>query len=327
MREKKVVLFPFRGSVFLKNNIFNINNGNNIFFGFKDKLKKHGVEINTFDIHKGVPDWCVYCDVPYPWELNKWRYLIFNKSKSILLCFESPLVNPFSHINLFLIFFCKVYTWNDRLVDGRKIKKFYIPNTNNGEFEEISFNKKKLLTLINSNKSTLFLFWLLSPFKIDLYKKRVDAINFFEKELKNDFDLYGKGWDKNKSKKYFVYKGVIKNDKKSKIDTLSKYKFAICFENCAADGYVSEKIIDCLEAHVIPIYYGPKNITEYIPQNVFVNFEYFKDLESLLSFIKDMTIKEYNLYIKRGLIFLNSKKFKSLFFEKKFEKTFLESIS
>lgn len=45
---------------------------------------------------------------------------------------------------------------------------------------------------------------------------------------------------------------------------VSQYKFMICFENTSAPGYITEKIIRCFVAGVIPIYWGHPDFKNYI---------------------------------------------------------------
>jgi hypothetical protein len=37
---------------------------------------------------------------------------------------------------------------------------------------------------------------------------------------------------------------------------LNRFKFAIACENLVADGYVTEKLLDCFQADTVPIYVG-----------------------------------------------------------------------
>ena len=39
----------------------------------------------------------------------------------------------------------------------------------------------------------------------------------------------------------------------------------------AMDGYITEKIFDCLYAGVIPLYMGAPNILEYLPEEAFID--------------------------------------------------------
>ena len=125
---KYVSIKPFYGRVFLKNKLFKINNGHNIFYMLPKKIKKHGIVVYTHDIKKRLrADFYVYCDVPYPWNIKDWLNLIAHFDRNILFCFESPLINPFNHFKFLHIFFRRVYTWNDRIIDNKKLFKMHVP--------------------------------------------------------------------------------------------------------------------------------------------------------------------------------------------------------
>jgi hypothetical protein len=79
---------------------------------------------------------------------------------------------------------------------------------------------------------------------------------------------------------------------------LQKYKFAICFENCIFSGWITEKIIDCLFAGCIPVYWGDPNIEKYIPKGCFIDFRDFKNFSDLEKYMRGITEEEYNRYIK-----------------------------
>lgn len=334
-----ILIKPDPSSNYLKNGIFEVDNGDNIFFGFKKKLEKIGIKINTLDIgSKEKIDWIIFCDFPLPWQFSYIFTLFLNKKKSILFCFEPPVISPLGHRKFFHRFFNKVYTWNDILVDNINVKKFYLPVLNtNLNFKDIQFKKKKLICIINSNISSPSILVLLSPFKKVLYPERLQAISFFQDKLPNQFGLYGRGWNapmkfsiKEKlfgHRTYKCYKGSIPRNLNAKLEILSKYKFNLCFENCVADGYISEKIIDCLKAHTVPIYFGAPNINKYIPKNCFIDFRSFKSYSELIEFLKNMDEKTYSKYIKNGKKLLKSRKFLETWFEEGFLKVFLDSIS
>lgn len=333
---KIVSLKPFNNNVFFKNRVFEVDNGHNIFVGFRDRIKRNKVLINTIDIKSNLPVYkYVYCDVPYPWQYRLWFEIIrTRKEKNILFCFESPIVNPFSHIKCIHKLFSRVYTWNGRVVDNKKYFKFYIPLINFGVgIEPKNFPSRKFLVLISANKTVPLIFRLLSPFKSDLYKERIKSIEFFEKVIPDKFDLYGRGWNKARKfstkdklfgfKRFKSYKGEIAN----KLELLSNYKFCICYENTSADGYITEKIFECFKAKCVPIYWGAPNIEKYVPKNCFINFRDFKDYSDLLDFLNSIDEEKYNEYIKNANEFLASKKTRETWFEKGFEKVFLKSIS
>ena len=61
------------------------------------------------------------------------------------------------------------------------------------------------------------------------------------------------------------------------LNVLNQYKFVFVSENSIADGYITEKIFNCLFARTIPIYYGSKKISRYINHRAFIEI-YTHDL-------------------------------------------------
>lgn len=69
----------------------------------------------------------------------------------------------------------------------------------------------------------------------------------------------------------------------AKLDCLSGYKFTIAFENTALSGWTTEKLIDPLAAHSIPIYWGNPHVSEYFNAKAFINCEdYGNDLDEVV---------------------------------------------
>ena len=130
--------------------------------------------------------------------------------------------------------------------------------------------------------------------KNELHSKRIEAIKFFGSIGK--LDLFGKGWNDItmfSSKQVVDFKPIIDNlnpilcDDKHK--TISNYKFAICFENTALNGYLTEKIIDCFFSGVIPIYLGATNVNDIIPRDSFIDMRNFNDFESLNNYLENLS--------------------------------------
>ena len=167
-------------------------------------------------------------------------------------------------------------------------------------------------------------------------------IKWFESSGNPDFDLYGNGWGSGKvsSNRWYrplnrIFSYLPDNRKihsswkgraESKIEVLSKYKFNLCFENAKSyPGYITEKIFDCFKCGVVPIYLGPKEISEHIPKNSFLDRRNFKNDEELYLFIKNMREKEYDSYRRAALSFLNSSD-SNLFKSKVMAPWFVEKI-
>ena len=155
----------------------------------------------------------------------------------------------------------------------------------------------------------------------ELRTLRLEAILYFVK--KKVIDIYGSEWDdlSNLPRKYRIighkqYKKCIKGpikyvaeDQHSlKIDLLKQYKFTICYENLAQEGFYSEKIIHCFLSGSIPIYYGPKDINKYVPKNAFINVRDFKSLDELHAFMDNIDNNKAKKYIIEGRNFILSLK-------------------
>ncbi len=73
---------------------------------------------------------------------------------------------------------------------------------------------------------------------------------------------------------------------KGKLDFIKDYKFTIAFENCSKIGYVTEKLMQPLRSHSIPIYYGDPEVTREFNPKAFVNCHDFKSFDEAIEYIK-----------------------------------------
>lgn len=93
------------------------------------------------------------------------------------------------------------------------------------------------------------------------------------------------------------------NDKHA---VITNYKFAICFENMSYPGYVTEKIIDCFRAGVIPIYLGAPDIGDFIPKATFIDLREYTDLDELNKKLTGITEDTAYKMINAARTFLKS---------------------
>jgi len=266
----------------------------------------------------------------------KWIKL---KKKMYLLLMESELIRPSNFNKNNHKYFEKVFTWKDDIIDDKKYIKIYFPQNIKNQFNFKKWNRK-LCTLIASHK--------LHDHNYELYSERIKAIRFFEKN-NIDFDLYWFWWDKFSFKSSFInlywpllpwfsllkkilnkfflkpfpsWKWSIEN----KNITLSKYKFAICYENASnISWYITEKIFDCFYAWCIPIYLGPPNIDLFIPKNTYINKNDFITYEELYHYISKISHLEYNNYLKNIQQFIEQDKAK-LFSSENFSQIIYKNI-
>ncbi|MBT9173929.1 MAG: Alpha-(1,3)-fucosyltransferase FucT [Syntrophomonadaceae bacterium] len=218
---------------------------------------------------------------------------------------KSELIAPKNWVKENHAYFKKIFTWNDKWVDGNRYIKYYWPNKIPANLDFDINKKNKLCTMVAGNKTM--------KHPLELYTERINAIRWFERYHPGEFDLYGMGWDKyvfkgrvinrlNKikpltrllAKKYPSYKGTIE----TKAEVLKDYKFAICYENAKEiPGYITEKIFDCFFAGCVPVYLGAPNVTDFIPAGTFIDKENFKSYEALYKYIKTMPLAEYHGYL------------------------------
>jgi len=208
------------------------------------------------------------------------------KDKMALILWEPQSVRPENYDRSIWDKFQYIFTWNDDLVDNKKFFKFILPIPSKiKESPFVPFEQKKLLTNISFNKY--------SSYKNELYKERRKSIEYFDSNFVNDFDLYGLRWNTPITRIQFMFPFLVKKYKtfrgqsKDKHETLSLYKFNLCYENISdARGFVTEKIFDSLKAKIVPIYWGAPNIAEYVDEDSFIDRRKFKNNAELGKYLK-----------------------------------------
>jgi hypothetical protein len=210
--------------------------------------------------------------------------------------------------------FKKIFTWDSRLTDNNI---FFTARYSNKIPKNLDFTKQqkeKLCLMISTHK--------LKPRPGELYSERVKAIQWFETHAPEEFDFYGLGWDKYYFQGKFVklnhlkfltkllaqkhpsYKGPAEE----KRNLSKKYKFYLCYENTIYPEYISEKIFDCFWSGCVPIYLGAPNITDYIPENTFIDKRKFPTYQALYDYLKNMPESEYQQYLDNIKKFASSEK-------------------
>lgn len=318
---KIAIVTPY-GNTYSNDRLFDLSSckiGQNLLLPcikLKERLEDMGHEFHTADMYDNIEDidvW-VFQDLNNDSRLTintildwikyilkkKWKQDYLYKIRSItnkrrvLIMQEPQTVLPQSYdINNHQYFDC-ILTWNDSLVDGIKYIKFLYPQVKPDNLFQCPYEEKKFLTMICGNKTS-------SDYN-ELYSERLKVIEYCEK---NDipFDLYGFGWN---IKERSSYRGVVNN----KLNTLSKYKFSICFENMKTEGaYITEKIFDCFFSGCIPIYYGSKVISDYIPEEIFIDYRNFDNLDELIEYLQKMTELEYMEKLSRVKAYLESENY------------------
>jgi hypothetical protein len=292
---------------------------------------KNGYEIATSDINTSIDsDIVLYLDMPMDLPQKQ------NIKRSYLLANESSIIKPENFDKERHKYFNKVFTWNDAFIDSDKYIKlnyaFVLPKT-----IYKSLKREFLCCLIVSNKN--------SSHENELYSERKQLIRWFEKNHPEAFHLYGFGWGEFRfvglkifralnripwfsrimyrlfAKKYTSYKGVVE----SKSIVMKNYKFAIAYENVKGElGYITEKLFDVFIAGCVPVYWGAKNITDYVPENCFIDRRRFNSNSELYNFLKLMPDDQYGEYLNNIELYLNSEQAKQ-FSAEEFCRTIVEN--
>lgn len=232
--------------------VYNRDNCLSPYILLKKIASSKGIEIHTADYlineeKSGKVNVYFSCGL-----LKNYKKLSLRKDTilSSFFIWEPPVVAPklYESVKELSRYFNRVFTHSSGeglecyIKNGIKLSKFYWPQTESNIIEKFWQNKnRKFLTLINNNKKP-------QNRQMELYSERIKAIAYFSKS--NEIDLYGSAWDKiilftpyliNRGAILKAYRGTVE----SKYETLSKYNFAIAYENMILPGFMTEKIFDC----------------------------------------------------------------------------------
>lgn len=259
--------------------------------GFIVKTPAKNDVIGKFEQYKF--DFKDKAEIRYIIDLSSSNYFSLNYvddflNKIVILLWEPPVVMNHLYNESWHKKLAKVFTWCDSLVDNKKYFKLYYPVFHGCFFDmekvDSFFDQKKLCVLVNAHKRSLH--------PQELYSERKRVIQFFEDLEAPDFDLYGYGWEKCN---YKNYQGTVSCPR----ECIKNYRFCFCYENMRdIEGYITEKIFNCLMMGCIPIYWGASNISDYIPSSCFIDRRNFFDTQDVYNYIKNMDRDTYFQYLK-----------------------------
>ena len=231
--------------------------------------------------------------------------------------FEPPVVAPHLYRELPALtkVFERVYIHNVegdgyslKEVDASRLQKLYWPQPRSEVIEKCWHmqDRQRRIVVINGNHKP-------ATRSKELYSKRIEAMASLAKL--ECIDLYGRGWERwwsrnsmwlpywrNRKTLMSIYKGACA----SKYEVMQHYTFALCFENMAMKGYITEKIFDCIYAGTIPLYWGATDITDLIPKNAYVDVRQFASWELMHAALMQMSDKEIQAMREAGRTFLRS---------------------
>lgn len=295
---KKIAVVPF-SDAYRNNRLFEDSSPNNLgyMFWILKELSKYKYDMRTIDMFSkslDEVDLIVFLGL----EFNLLMKSLLKAKPTIYIALESPVVCKFNnsfYLGQLIHYFDFILTWNIEFEKNHKsnTKLIRIPfrTENFMEFPSVEvISARKLVAQFSINNQ--------SHMKNELYSTRKMINSVLSKNYGEDYHYYGRGWSANPS-----YKGVVKD----KLMTSYKYKFLFAIENAINnEGYISEKILDAFLARTVPVYLGESNIENYIPNSCFVDFRNFSSVSELISYLENMPLDRYLLYLSSAEEFLTN---------------------
>lgn len=347
---------------FRRNELFNETSRHNIdgahapYFLLKRVLEAQGIEVNTGDY---LADGSKRNKVNVYFSLGiTENYRRLARRDDVILSsfftFEAPIVQPSAYYALRDIskHFRRIYCYSTPRAlarygcAGLTFSKLHIPYCHDRIIPELWDNQdRSFLCLLNYNR-------LCRRTWQELYTERLRALEYFSRF--DEIDLWGIGWDRApyvvgetwipatltrvneyihqhvpfvKRHKYgHVIDKVWRGRAKSKYETQSHYTFTICYENMILAGWLNENVFDCFLVGSIPIYWGPPDVTDYIPEDCFIDRRRFKTYDDLRRYLRSLGPSDIRRYKENARDYLTSDRFKP-FQKESFVQLFTQAIA
>lgn len=202
----------------------------------------------------------------------------------------------------------RVFSWDDDIVDTRGAVKYLFPARISAGPVGDWADRPIFMSLIAANKAQAV------RTRDDLYRERITTLAWFQENAPNDLHLYGSGWNLPNHPPGLAAKALFKILRRTgafknrgrlcwhgiapvKRDVLLRSRFNLCYENTRGSrGYISEKLFDALSTGAVPIYWGAPNVTDYVPEDCFIDRRHFATNEALSRFLKAITPEEHARY-------------------------------
>lgn len=293
-------------------------------------LDQMDIDLSTRDINSPEDSFLTFC-------LDEPQTLTARKRPGQVWCLiinDPPVYNWQAWDRRFHENFDFVFTYDETLVDGKKY--FYYPIAQDTEYFSVpdvvsaeDFENRRLAT----NVSNAIQRQQDPKFPDCTHHLRYATIKWYGRNHPDDFRFYGGTFLRRDYYfsfrglglvKKFVPTGMFSRIARSaqrdlvrvfggeltplgKFDVIKQFRFYYCYENTfGINGYLTEKIFDCLYSGVVPIYWGAPNIKELIPYECFIDGRDFRSQEDLYSFIKNMNYATYRAYLNNARKFLQS---------------------
>ena len=310
----------FRGNaLFDPRSRFNRDNALRPWFRLKERLAEHGVSIDTGDYLLGADRRAVSrgANVYVSYGIHDAYRSLLGRDDVLLnafYLFEVVVVDPVMYRATpeLARHFRTIYSWTsaDRLrpfVPGvPQVKPFRIPMPYDTVLEpHWSRTDRRGIILVNSNKRAA-----LSDG--ELYTERLRAVKHFSAH--GGIDLWGRLWENGLGELEAEYGEAVRRSLRGPVDdkyeAMSRYRFAICYENMVLEGWITEKLFDCLYAGVVPIYLGAPDIDTAVDPGCYIDARQFASYEEMQRYLDSLGPSDYERLRTAGREYLASERFR-----------------
>ena len=307
------------------------------FVAVRDHFAAHGIPVHTADALAGGPGRRKLYVSLGEWQGFARRLRRHGAVPSAIFALECPVVEPrlYRALPRLSSRFRRVFTWSEPVhlepYSRRPFASlpFRLPQPTDGVHEAIWRRRdRRFLTLVNTNKLPRH------PLG-ELYGERRRAIAFFSRH--GEIDVFGRYWDEAPRRVgrtwvpatlrrlglrlwrvrqrlfpnpvYADCAAAWRGATSSKRDTLGGYHFALCYENAAVPGYLTEKVFDCFACGTVPIYLGAPDVGSWIPAECFIDRRELGDDSDLRRFLHALPVRRVEALRDAARDFLASERF------------------
>lgn len=291
------------------------------FVALREELRRHGLELATQDVHPPQDSVLVLALD----QVDYFRDYVRPIGQALCLMLSEPPTyypgnwNPARHT-----VFDRVLTYDARMVDNIRYFRYHYAIDFEGypPFQPVSeaeFAQRKLCVLAAAS------FGVVAPpvGSSSLLYERFSTLKWFAEHHANAFDFFSRGVHPDtytsfrgagllkrwlpgvvlraiaqRRQRVFerVYRGSI--PALEKIEYVRRYKFAIAYENTGGlNGYLTEKLFDCLAAANVPVYLGDRLPADLVPPSCYIDRRQFATHEDLYCYLAEMPYARYAEYI------------------------------
>jgi glycosyltransferase involved in cell wall biosynthesis len=187
-----------------------------------------------------------------------------------------------------------------------KMRQFRIPMPFDHAIEpHWSRRDRRGIIMVNSNKRAVLTAG-------ELYTERLRALKHFA--ASGSIDLWGRLWENGLGELEAEFGDAVRRSWRGPVDdkheAMSRYRFAICYENMILDGWITEKLFDCLYAGVVPIYLGAPDIGDAVDPHCYIDARRFTNYDEMERYLGSLTDIEYDAMRIAGRDYLASAQFR-----------------